>query len=90
MRSWIMMVTTPTVTATTDMPIRMAQTRRKRMARTMSAIWADGRGPVNLVSELTLITPNRTPCAELRRGVDCVIICGRVPASDFLGRMRQD
>jgi hypothetical protein len=31
-------VTTPTVTATTDMLIKMAQTRRRRMARTMSAI----------------------------------------------------
>jgi hypothetical protein len=41
MRSWIMMVTTPTVTATTDIPIRMAQTRLRRMVRTMSAIWPE-------------------------------------------------
>ena len=42
MRSWIMMVTRPTVMAITDMPIRMAQTRRRRIARSMSAIWAEG------------------------------------------------
>jgi hypothetical protein len=45
MRSWIMMVTTPTVTASTDMPIRMAQTRLRRMARTMSTIWAEWSRP---------------------------------------------
>jgi hypothetical protein len=70
MRSWIMMVTRPTVRAITDMPIRMAQTRRRRIARSMSAIWAEGRGPVNVAPALTLTTPNRMPRRDSASSVD--------------------
>ena len=44
MRSWIMMVTAPTVTAIAAIPARMAQTRRKRssiMARIMRFLLAE-------------------------------------------------
>ena len=70
MRSWIMMVTMTTVTATTDMPIRMAQTRRRRMARVIGRDLGGSVGGGQPRIRANLTTPNRISRRDSAAAVD--------------------
>jgi hypothetical protein len=63
MPSWIMSVTAPTLTASTDIPNRMAQTRRRRpsmMVRIIWRIWRGGERYVNAFGTCPIGMPARS------------------------------
>jgi hypothetical protein len=65
------MVITPMVTATTDMPMRMAPSASKPNGATHERdLGGKGRGPVNVASVLTLTPPNRMPGHDSAVAVD--------------------